>query len=612
MFHSLKNKLTFMYMMLVLIIAMVGINSVVRLYALNRAIDGLMVDNYKSINATAQMLNDINDQNSFMIDYIHTQSKEALNNFSSCSNNFYKFLNIEENNITEGGEQELAKTLAAQYMNYMQLCTQIPQYRSKTSTEETVNYYNRVIFPTYKEITATLNKISSLNEKAMFANKEGVEASSRSATEFILILSVATVFIGLVFSRYLIKRYTSPISELTENIKAIKEGNLSQQVTIKTRDEIGLLASEFNNMTKRLSIYEQSTSGKLLAEKNRSLAIVKSISDPLVVLDSSYKIILLNKACEEFFSITEDLALNKYILLSIRSAPLYDHILEVIEKKSENNQRVISFQHNEKDYFFNVIVTAAKDESAKINDIVVLFQDITKMKELEKLKTNFISTISHEFKTPLNSIMLGTSLLLNENIGVINEKQIEIIKAMQDDGNKLAVLVTNLLQLSKIESDKSLFRMMPSSILGIINDCYRNFYDEARQKEINLYYEIDENLPKVVVDAEKISWVINNLISNALRFTNAGDEITITALVVDSKMQISVRDTGMGIPQDYIDKIFDKFVQVKGSDFESRGTGLGLSIAREIIEAHGESIWCESKLDMGSIFSFTLPLVEKE
>lgn len=612
MFHSLKNKLTFMYMMLVLIIAMVGINSVVRLYALNRAIDGLMVDNYKSINATAQMLNDINDQNSFMIDYIHTQSKEALNNFSSCSNNFYKFLNIEENNITESGEQELAKTLAAQYMKYMQLCTQIPQYRSKASTEETVNYYNREIFPTYKEITASLNKISSLNEKAMFANKEGVEASSRSATEFILILSVATVFIGLVFSRYLIKRYTSPISELTENIKAIKEGNLNQQVTIKTRDEIGLLASEFNNMTKRLSIYEQSTSGKLLAEKNRSLAIVKSISDPLVVLDSNYKIILLNKACEEFFSITEDLALNKYILLSIRSAPLYDHILEVIEKKSENNQRIISFQHNEKDYFFNVIVTAAKDESAKINDIVVLFQDITKMKELERLKTNFISTISHEFKTPLNSIMLGTSLLLNEDIGVINEKQIEIIKAMKDDGNKLAVLVTNLLQLSKIESDKSLFHMMPSSILGIINDCYRNFYDEARQKEINLYYEVDENLPKVVVDAEKISWVINNLISNALRFTNAGDEITITALVVEGKMQISVRDTGMGIPQDYIDKIFDKFVQVKGSDFESRGTGLGLSIAREIIEAHGESIWCESKLDMGSNFSFTLPLVEKE
>jgi signal transduction histidine kinase len=154
--------------------------------------------------------------------------------------------------------------------------------------------------------------------------------------------------------------------------------------------------------------------------------------------------------------------------------------------------------------------------------------------------------------------------------------------------------------------------MRPCSIIGIVEQSFKSFYDQAASKDINLLIDMDDKLPKIYADPEKISWVINNLVSNALKYTNAGDEISVSAEIKNNKMQISVKDTGAGIPQEYLKKIFDQFVQVKGYDLEVRGTGLGLTLAKEIVVAHGGEIWCESQIDVGSTFTFTLPLQNKE
>jgi signal transduction histidine kinase len=206
--------------------------------------------------------------------------------------------------------------------------------------------------------------------------------------------------------------------------------------------------------------------------------------------------------------------------------------------------------------------------------------------------------------------MMGLSLLTDKKIGNTNEKQEKILDTIKEDGENLSSLVNDLLQLSKIESDKAIFNIEKCSIIGIIENCINRFYNQAAAKEVNLYYDAKEKLPKVLADSEKITWTLNNLVSNALKYINAGDEIFIKALVRDKKMFISVSDTGIGISPEYQKKIFDKFVQVKGQDSEIRGTGLGLAISKEIVEAHGGQIWCESKLDVGSTFTFTLPILD--
>lgn len=609
MFKTLKGKFSFVYICLVLTIGFVGITSALKLYSLNKSIDGLMDDNYKSIQAAHRMLNAIENQNNAIINYIYYQQPESLDVINKNSNDFYKWSNIELNNITEKGEKDTIDKINSLYTEYTKTLAQIQDIKNKKSLNDPMDYYKTNLITIYNGLKENLNNLTLINEKAMFLSKNTVVNHTQKSMYLTLILSIITVILGYILSRFFINKYLNPIYTLTENIKLIKEGNLNQQVPITTEDEIGILAKEFNNMTSRLYIFEKSAKGKLLAEKNRSVTIVKSIPDPLIVLDSNYKIVLLNDACESFFDIKEEKTINKYLLNSVRNTDLLDHIIEVIEKKCEINQKIIKFENNNKTFFFNVIVTAAKDKELNINDIVVVFQDITKLKKLENIKSNFISTVSHEFKTPLNSIMLGTSLILDENVGELNDKQKEIIDTIKEDGDKLASLVINLLQLTRLESDKSLFNMHPSSIVGIIDDSFRNFYDIANSKDVNLYYEMDENLPLVNVDGEKISWVINNLISNALKFTNAGDQICVETYRSNDKLLIRVKDTGIGIPEPYLKKIFDKFVQIPNHDSETIGTGLGLSIAKEIVEAHGGEIWCESVIDDGSTFTFTLPVI---
>lgn len=609
MIKTLKGKISVVYTCLVLMIAVVGFTSVISFHILSKSIDGLMVNNYKSISAVDNMIEAIDGQNMAILSYINNNEQIGKDSFYKSSNEFYKWYNIESNNITELGERDYVTKINNEYVKYMTLFPEIQAIKSKQGTYKAIDFYNKKISVQYNNLKSELKGLSSLNEKAMFNGKNNVTNDTIATMYIILGLSTLAVVGGFFISTFFINRFLKPVYILTECIKSVKEGYLHQEIPVVSTDEIGLLAHEFNNMTKRLQKFEYSSKGKLLEEKNKSLAIVKSISDPLIVLDTDYKVILLNDACENIFGIKEIDVLNKHFLESINNRELYEYISSVYGEEHEKRaEKIMNLEIREKDYYFNIIATAIEDRNLNIYGIVVLFQNVTKLKQLEKIKADFMATISHELKTPLTSIMMGLSLITDKKIGHLSEKQESIAGTIREDGERLSSLINELLQLSKIESDKALFNIEPCSIIGIIENCIKRFNDQAADKEVNLYYEASEKLPKILSDQDKISWVLNNLVSNALKYVNAGDEISIKAFTADKKIFVSVTDTGVGIPVEYQKRIFNKFVQVKGSDLEMRGSGLGLAIAKEIVEAHGGQIWCESKLDVGSTFTFTIPV----
>lgn len=396
---------------------------------------------------------------------------------------------------------------------------------------------------------------------------------------YIILMIIISSLSGLILSSYFVYIVLKPISAQNQ---------------------------KFNQVMDKLSQFENSTKGKLVTEANRTVAIVKNIQDPLIVLDINAKIKLINNACKLFFNINEASSLN-CSFYEVFSNPDFCSLVKSILDTKKDSSQIIKITKQNNNYYFNVNCTIIREEGL-INGVVISLQNITEIKQLDKVKADFISTISHEFKTPLTSIIMGTSLLEDNNVGILNDNQRKILDTMKEDGEKLSSLVTNLLQLSKIEWSKSIFNLKECSIIGIIENSIKGFYGLAHEKDITLYYDADENLPKVIADSEKVTWVINNLLSNAFKYTNSGDEICIRAHAKDKKMYISVKDTGAGIPQEYLDKIFDKFIQVKGYDSEMRGTGLGLTIAREIVEQHSGEIWCQSELDAGSTFTFTLKL----
>lgn len=611
MIKTLKAKFSMVYLFLVIITLIVGTVSAVNVYSIGQSIDGLMVDNYKSINVANKMLEALENENSSILTYINISRDKGIEDFHNYSSVFFNEFYIESNNITEKGEKELVDDIQKSYINYLQLFSKFQEISADKNNTAMVQFYNKEITSEFNHLRELLKKLIALNEKSMFSSKDRVTQDAQNSMYAILILSGIGIVIGFILSSYSLKRFLSPLYALRENMKAVKEGNINQQTPIETQDELGELSMEFNNMTKRLMQFEQSTLGRVIAEKNKSLAIVKSISDPIIVLDTNYKVLLINNALEDLFEIKEEDALNKYFLEVITNGELYDYIQSAYKTHHEvPENKVMYFKFNDKDFYFNVVVTVLSDSENNSAGMVVLFQNITGIKQVEKIKSDFIATVSHEFKTPLTSLMMGTSLINEESIGALNHQQKDIITAIKEDSEKLLSLVNNLLILSKIESNNSIFNMEANSINEIIEESMKGFMEQAKNSGVDLNCKLNKDIPKVKADFEKVTWVINNLISNALKFTKAGDSILISAFRNQDKLCVSVKDTGIGIPEEYREKIFDKFVQVKQGDDASRGTGLGLAIAKEIVEAHGGEIWCESQLSAGSEFLFTLPIAE--
>lgn len=612
MITTLKGKVSILYLGLVLLIAIVGTTASINLFNLSRAIDGLMISNYKSINAATNMTDAIERQNTAMLIYINVDTQKGKELFTSNNEDFLKWYNVDANNITEKGEGELIETIKISYNHYIKLFLDLQEIRSLQGASKANEFYNTKMMPDFINTKDKLNKLSLLNEKAMFRSKDTATDNATNSMYLVLGISICAIIGGFAVSQFSTNKFLKPITALTHTMMLVKAGDLNQQAVINTKDEIMELATEFNNMTKRLQQYEQSTMGNLMSEKNKSIAIVKSISDPLVVLDPDYRIILLNNAFENTFNVSEDVFTNKHFLEGVRNGDIFDFISSTFKSRDEAKSKIFLVNANDNDYYFNVIVTTIKDSNANISGMIIIFQNVTQLKELEKMRTDFIATISHEFKTPLTSIMMGTDVLIDEGLGALNEDQRQFIQAIREDSDRLAKLVNGLLELTRIESGKAIFKFNKYPIADIIKCAIKPFYQLAEQQSKSLHFTCTDEITAVIADFEKITWVLNNLISNALKYTEAGDSITIEAVVIDNKIYITVKDTGMGIPEEYTDKIFEKFFQVKDGDIEVRGTGLGLAVVKEIIAAHHGEIWCESKLDHGSSFTFTLNESVKE
>jgi PAS domain S-box-containing protein len=609
--NTLKGKISLIYISLVVLIALVGFTGFFNLFRLEKAVDSLMTNNYKSINAAAKMTEAIERQDGAVLMSISVDSGKGMEAFMDDHANFIQWYQVEFNNVTELGEKKLTESIGQQYEKYVKCFSELQENIGYKNKEKALVLYNSTMLPLFGQIKQDLSEISHLNETAMFRSKTEASSKTRTSMYFLLGLSFTAVLGGYAASRHYVNRFLNPLNQLSESISRVKAGELNQHLLVQTNDETGKLALEFNNMTQRLQNYAKSTMGQLMTEKNKSMAIVKSISDPLLVLDMDYRIVLINNACESFFSIVESDIQGKHFLEAIHNGEIFNHITSAVQAGTEQYERIIRLSR-ENDYYFNVVIAAVKDLESQNTGIIVVFHNVTELKELERVKTDLVATISHEFKTPLTSIMMAASMLSDSSMGMLNTEQQEVVEALKEDGEKLSVLVNELLELSRIESGKAIYQFQSCPVHNIVKASVKEFDSIAARKGVQLSIEQTNKLPPVHADFDKITWVLNNLINNALKYTAAGDTVTVGARLELPDVQIYVKDTGTGIMPEYIGHVFDKFYQVKGGELEVRGTGLGLYVSREIVRAHNGEIWVSSKPGEGSIFTFTLPVMETE
>jgi NtrC-family two-component system sensor histidine kinase KinB len=241
-----------------------------------------------------------------------------------------------------------------------------------------------------------------------------------------------------------------------------------------------------------------------------------------------------------------------------------------------------------------------------LSGIVLLLRDVTRLKEVDQLKSEFVMAASHELRTPLTSLGMSVDLLQEHVASTLAEKDRELLQAAHEEVHRMKALVNDLLDLSRMEAGRIGLELETVSVQTLFDEVRGVFKSQLDIKAIALTSALMENPPKIHVDANKITWVLTNLVSNALRYVNPGGHIQLSAVRIGPNVHLSVRDDGPGIPPEYQTRIFQKFIQVKGR--ETGGTGLGLAICKEIVRAHGGAIWVESSPDHGSTFTFTLPV----
>jgi len=345
----------------------------------------------------------------------------------------------------------------------------------------------------------------------------------------------------------------------------------------------------------------------LESEKGKLAVMVESLADGLMMVDSSLQLLVTNPASKSLLGLPTD---KEAVFFDVQEA--LGHYVEIrtkIEESLKNGQTVDAGEYAINDKFVRILVSPVKNSQGVLG-VVVIINDRTQEKTLERLREDFTAMMVHELRTPL-SVMFGTSDLLIKRYSQLSvEKMSALLFNIKDSSKSMLEIVNDLLDAAKIESGKFTVNVLPGNIKELLTGEAAYFEGLARSKGLELIVRAADDLPEVLFDKSRVIQIINNLISNALKFTEKGS-ITLEAKLSPDKnrMQVAVSDTGVGIPKDSQSRLFNKFEQLRNPvDPKSKGTGLGLVIAKGIVEAHGGMIWLESLEGKGTTFYFTLPL----
>ena len=605
-FKSVKFRLILIFIVILSTLTLSNLWAIFNFKVLNNTVEKIFDSNYKSIAAAQQMESIIERQDSLQLSYLSTKDQKYIDTFIKAEKEFQNFLKQAKNNVTEKGEKDFVSELDTSYNSYINTF-----YKFLAKENLQTEYYFSEIFPKFEKIKSTCKNLLELNQNAMILKRKEADITTKKASFLMITLTIIMTFLGIIVIIHSTKKILYQFNIFIDKIKKISGKDYSQKIPLNMDKEFNKLGLAFNQMTKQLDIYKQMDIEKILNEKSKAEAIVESINDGIIVTDMNNNIILVNEAAEKIFNIKEQDVLDRQFLEGINNPKIFDSIQEVLKNKnlkSSLKQIEISLASNNKKMYCKVYVSSISKNNENIG-VITLLQDITKSKEIDKMKTEFIATVSHEFKTPLTSIGMSVDLLSADKDINSNPMHKDLIRIIKEEKERMVYLIKDLLDLSKIETGKGQIKLENCKLKSILEDSIEDLKNYCDEQEAEVTLEnIDENL-SVYADPSKISLVIKNLISNAVKYRkeNVKPKILIDIIKKSNNVIVSVKDNGRGIPQDYLEKIFEKFIQVKVSnDGKIEGTGLGLSICKGIIKAHNGEIWVESTVDKGSTFYFSL------
>lgn len=572
---TIKTRLRLGVGLLFALIVLLSVIGATQINRLSADTENILEANYNSLEYARMMSTAVEDMASDpTAEYVFTSALER-----------------QQKNITEDGEKEITDRLA----RHVESLRKLPG-------DAALKMF----------IRKDLDELVKVNMTAIRRKSEVAENTAYKATLWIIATGISCFLIAFFLLVKLPDNIADPIKELTRSISDIADKKYNQRVDFEDHSEFGQLAKAFNTMASKLREYNESNLFKLLLEKKRIDTLINNMHDPVIGLDEHKKIIFANHRALQVLGIKKEDLLGK----SAQDVSLTNDLMRTLTRdvvaglpaKEEKTLKI--FADNKESYFdkelIDIIITPTGEHEKKLIGHVIILRNITKLKELDFAKTNFIATISHELKTPISSIKMGLQLLENENTGSVNAEQKQLIDGIKDDSDRLLKITGELLNLSQVETGNIQLNMQKSSPYTICRYALDAVKMQAEHKGIALVADIHDALPHIKADTEKTAWVLVNFLTNAIRYSPEQSQIVLSAAKSSDYVQFSVTDHGRGIESRYTQKIFDRYFQIPGST--KAGTGLGLAISKEFIEAQGGIIGVHSEVGMGSRFYFGLPV----
>jgi len=427
-----------------------------------------------------------------------------------------------------------------------------------------------------------------------------------------IILSGILIFSGVIFLTAFIAfgfahSVTKPLNKLKQGAKALGQGNWDYKIKLKTGDEIEQLGNTFNKMAKNLKIRHL----ELENERNKTESIVVNLPTGLVMYDQNNKIILMNPAAEKILKINQEKVINKIINQEkTKQNHNLKNIYKIIQTKIKNKPVELEFykpQHS----FIKVSAIKIQKKNKNHFNIVKILNDITKQKELDKLKSEFVSIASHQLRTPLSIIKWNLKMSMDQELGKLSKKQKEILKKTYQSNERMISLVNNLLDVSRIEEGKIDYKFKKINIIEVLENLIQQHQVLIKEKKIKLKKDFKKKKAIFIkADKDKIALALGNIIDNAIKYTPANGQITIILKKQAKKIKISIKDTGIGMNQEEQEKLFTKFFRsTSAKRTQTQGSGLGLFISKNIIEQNKGKIKASSKPGKGTKFTCVFPII---
>jgi signal transduction histidine kinase len=566
----------------------------------------ILAQNFRSVLAAERMKESLERLDSAALFAATGRAERARAELPHYASIFERELRVEEGNITEPGEDELATALRAAWIEYR---TGLDECLAHPRTAEVSACYFEVLEPRFQVAKDAAQRILVLNQDAMVAKSELARRETDRLGVAVVAAALLALGLGLGATAWLARRIARPLAVLSQAVEQFGRGDFAARALVRGGDEIGDLGATFNAMADRIEGYRRSSLGELVQAQLASQAAMDSLPDPVIVFAPDGTIVTANRVAETLFATRPGAPLALEGTSPAVRAAIDAICAHVFGGKGSFATRSLEegvvLPRPEGERVFLPQGEPVYEEGGGVVGATVVLQDVTRLRRFDQLRDDLVSTVAHQFRTPLTSLRMAVHLCLEGAAGPLTEKQLDLLHAAREECERLQTMVDELLDLARLQSGRIEIEAEPVAAAALLEVAHRTLAAAAEARDVAL--ELDPVSPPdpVRADTGRIQLAFTNLIENAIRHSRAGGRVGLRAVPADGFVRFEVSDEGPGVPREHHARIFERFVRLPGAP--TGGAGIGLSIARDVVRAHGGDIGVESEPGRGATFWFTLP-----